>query len=191
MAEMPQASPSPQLPSTVYLSIAGPVDQAMTQRMFNACAIAVNGGVKHIHAVFHSLGGSVADGVALYNFFRALPIDLHFYNLGMVASIGTIAFLGAKHRYASAHATFMVHKSHFNVNAPTDAARASGMADSLKIDDARTRSILQSHLHIPDDDLERHLINELPFNADKALTVGLITGIREFQMPAGSQISNI
>jgi ATP-dependent protease ClpP protease subunit len=115
---------SQQLPATIYVTLAGPVDQPMVQRVFQSFAVAVNSGVKTIHLLFHSNGGLVADGVALYNYFRNSSIDLHIYNGGTVSSIGVIAFLGAHNRYASANATFMIHKTRFNPGAPTDAERA-------------------------------------------------------------------
>ena len=178
-------------PTTVYASLAGGIDQAMVQRVFQGFAVAINGGVQTVHLLLQSTGGTVSDGVAIYNYFRNLPIELHAYNMGGVSSIAVMAFLGARHRYASANATFMIHKTYFNVSAPTNAARASGMANSLKIDDARTRAILRNHLTLSNRRLERHLVDELPFTATDALACGLVTGIRDFQLPPGERIYNI
>ena len=180
-----------QLPETIYTSLAGPIDQAMLQRVFNSCAIAINGGVKNIHCIFQTNGGLIADGIALYNYFQSLPIDFHMYNIGSVQSIGVIAFLGADHRYASANATFMIHKSRYNPQTPTDADRATGMADALKIEDTRTRGILKSELNISTVELERHLITEVPFDAPAALKYGLISEIRDFDLPPSTMLSNI
>jgi ATP-dependent Clp protease protease subunit len=188
---MTTAPPSAQLPETIYATLAGTVDQAMIQRVFNSCAIAINGGVKHIHCAFQSAGGMIADGIALYNYFQSLPVDIHFYNAGSVQSIGVIAFLGADHRYASANATFMVHKSRYNPQAPTDADRATGMADALKIEDARTRGILEAELSISVAELDRHLTTELPFDAQTALRYGVIHEIRDFDLPPATMLSNI
>jgi ATP-dependent Clp protease, protease subunit len=188
---MPPQPPLSQLPQVIYASIAGPVDQAMTQRVFNTFAIGINGGVKTVRSILRSAGGGIGDGVALYNYFRAVPIDLHFYNIGTVASIGVIAFLGAAHRCASANATFVIHKSYYNPQAPTNADRASGMTDALKIEDARTRSILETNLTISAAQLEKHLVTELPFDAKAALACGLIHEIRDFAMPPGNMLTNI
>jgi ATP-dependent Clp protease, protease subunit len=181
---------SQQLPSTIYATLAGPVDQSMVQRVFQSGAVAINGGVKILHLLFHSNGGIVGDGVALYNYFRNLPLDLHIYNAGSVSSIGVIAFLGAHNRYASANATFVIHKTRFNPGAPTDAERARGMADSMKIDDSRTLDILKSNVNLSEVELERYRVNELPFDAQTALACGLITNIGDFNSQ-GQMISNI
>jgi ATP-dependent Clp protease protease subunit len=182
---------SQQLPIVIYATLAGPVDQSMVQRVFQSCAVAINGGVKTIHLLFHSNGGIVADGIVLYNYFRNLPIDVHIYNGGSVSSIGVIAFLGPQNRYASANATFMIHKTRFNPMTPTDAERARGMADSMKIDDVRTLEILKANLSLPEGELERYRISKLPFDSQAALACELITKISDFVPPAGQMVSNI
>lgn len=183
--------PTPQLPSLIYATITGPVDQSMVQRVFQSFAVAINGGVKVAHVVFQTTGGTIAEGIALYNYFRALPIDLHFYNVGTVASIGVVVFLGAQHRFASANSTFMIHKSTYNPQTPTNADRASGMADALKIEDERTQAILEANLTISKRKIDKHRVTELPFNAKGALDCGLVHEIREFVLPSGNILSNI
>jgi ATP-dependent Clp protease protease subunit len=187
---------TPQLPTTVYATLAGPVDQATVQRIFQGVAVAINSGVTSIHLLFQSAGGSVADGIALYNYFRALPIDLHLYNGGTVASIAVIAFLGARHRYASAHATFMIHKTYANAALFTSAATANTarlreIAQALDIDDSRTRAILRANLSLTDQRLEEYLATESPFDANEALRCGLVEAIKEFAPPFGGKLFNI
>jgi ATP-dependent Clp protease, protease subunit len=173
--------------ATAIRSILRPAFSASSRQRLRS----INSGVKTVDSIFHTTGGMIADGVALYNYFRAVPIDLHLYNIGSVSSIGVIAFLGARHRYASANATFVVHKSHYAPNTPTDANRASGMADALKIEDTRTQAILEANLTISLDQLNKHLLTEFPFDAKSALGCGLIQEIREFAVPAGGMLNNI
>jgi ATP-dependent Clp protease protease subunit len=183
---------APTLPGTLYVTLTGVVDQGMTHRVFQSMAIALNGGVKEIHALLQSTGGNVSDGVGLYNYLKAIPINFHFYNGGTVSSIAVIAFLGASNRYASANATFMIHKTHSPHQMPaTNANRLRALANSYDIDDARTGSILRTHLTFSEEQWNDHLLTELPIDATEALTCGLITEIRDFVVPQGSQISNI
>jgi len=168
----------------------------MVQRVFQGITVAVNGGATSIHLLFHSNGGSVGDGVVLHNYLKSSPIDLHIYNGGAVSSIAVIAFLGARQRYASANATFMVHKTYapsglFNSAAAANAARLRGIAQGLEIDDARTLAILRSNLNLSEEKLEEHLVREIPFDANSALESGLITAIRDFAPPAGCRLFNI
>jgi ATP-dependent Clp protease, protease subunit len=190
-------TPAQQLfPSEIYATLTGPVDQSMVQRVFQAFANAMHGGTKSVHLLFHSTGGTVGDGVALYDYFRSVPIDLRIYNGGSVSSIAVIAFLGAKQRYASAHATFVVHRSYapstlFNSAAAANAERLRGIAQGLEIDDARTRAILKANLNLSEEKLEEHLVSELPFDANRALQCGLITAISDFAPPVGTKFFNI
>lgn len=184
------------IPPIIYASLTGPIDQAMVQRVFNSFAVAINGGVKEIHMAMHSAGGTIPDGFALHNYFKAIPIDLRLYNAGTIASIAVIAFLGCKNRYASANATFMVHKSYANASIFTSAAAANasrlrGLTSALEIEDARTRSILKAELAISDDRLDEHLVNELPFDSAEALQCEMISAIKEFVVPPGNMLSNI
>ena len=194
MADNPPPPPQQlKLPQEIYLSLAGPIDQAMVQRVYNTMAIAVNGGAKIVHLILHSNGGGVADGVALHSYFKSLPLDLCFYNGGTVSSIAVIVFLGARKRYASAHATFMIHKTHSpDKMAATQADRLHALANSYKVEDARTRLIIETDLpRLSKERLEHHLDTELPFDATEALECGLITEIRDFVVPPGNQLSNI
>ena len=61
------------------------------------------------------------------------------------STVGVIVFLRAHNRYASANATFVIHKTRFNPGTPTDAERARGFADAMKIDDERTLDILKAN----------------------------------------------
>jgi ATP-dependent Clp protease protease subunit len=185
------AAPPPLGPRVVHATFAGPIDQASVQRIFTGFGIALGSGVQSIHLLFQSAGGMVGDGVALYNYFKSLPVDLHLYNAGTVASIATIAFLGAKQRYAAASATFMIHKTRFAPGAGTNAAQLRAMAEMADIDDTRTRAILQDHLVLPENRLNEHLDSEVPFTAAAALECGLVTAIEDFSPPPGGQLFNV
>ena len=107
----PASPPTLQLPPIVYAVFCGAMDQASAQRFFTGFASASSQNVKEVHVLFQSLGGNVAEGIALYNFFRALTFDLILYNVAQVSSSALIAYLGAKKRKTSAHASFMTHRT--------------------------------------------------------------------------------
>jgi ATP-dependent Clp protease protease subunit len=160
------------------------------QRFFNAFTIATNNQVTHVHLLFQCAGGNVADSICLYNFFQGLPIDLTPYNAGSVQSGGVIAFLGAKHRKCSTHATFMIHRTWATLQAAT-ADRLKAMAESLLLDDERTERILGEHVKIPQEKWETHKAFDLWFSADEACSSGLATEIGEFAPPVGTTLFTI
>src|SRR6185312_14563174 len=146
--------------------------------------------VKNLHLLFHSTGGIVGDGVVLHNYFKGLPFSLHLYNCGFVASIGVITYLGAPYRYATAGATFLVHKTRFGP-VTAEAAKLIELAKSAEIDDLRTRQVLEASLNISRGTLDNFIKTERPITTDQAIKFGLVTEIRDFVVPLGETLFNI
>jgi ATP-dependent Clp protease, protease subunit len=177
-----------QPPNEVFGIFAGPVDQAAVSRIGNAAAITSSSRVTHVHLAFQTTGGSVSDGVALYNIFRCLPIPLTLYNIGSVQSAGVMAFLGAPTRCVSAHGTFMIHRT----TSPPVAAtsdRLEVMMQSVLLDDTRTESIFSSaNLNLTKAQKQIHKFADLWLSADEAIKAGVASHIREFAPPKGIQL---
>ncbi len=179
------------LPELVYASLGGPINQDTIQRILTNLAGATQGGAREVHLMIQSTGGNVDDAIALYNFLRTFPVDLHVYNSGMVASVAVVAFLGARNRYASTHATFMIHKVYATPQGPQTAAKLRAMANSVDIDDLRVETILKAEAAIPPDRWRQHDSREVYFSAQDSVKFGLTHGIREFQVPGGEPILNV
>jgi ATP-dependent Clp protease protease subunit len=172
----------------LYLIFCGSIDAVATQKIATALSNAAAQNAKSIHLVMQTAGGSVADGIFLYNLFRASPIDLTLYNIGLIASAGVIAYLGAHHRKTSALAIFMTHRT----TAPSLPAHPSqsrgGIMHSIYLDDARTETILKAHLKLSEDvwaNLWRH---DLHWSANDAVSVGVADAVAEFAPPFGASI---
>lgn len=150
----------------------------------------MSGGVKHVHLLFHSIGGFPSDGILLYNYFTALPIELTLYNAGSVESAATVAYLGAKNRKVSANAAFMIHKTAVSPQFAT-ASKLKAATQSLVLDDERTEAILREHLKLSDDHWKHHEHHNVWFSADEAVAVGLAHGVASFFPPKGTRIFNI
>jgi ATP-dependent Clp protease protease subunit len=175
------------LPKEVYGIFAGAIDQQAVARLANMASIAVGGGVQRVHLAFQTAGGSIPDGIALFNLFRSLPIDLVLYNIGSIASAGVIAYLGASERKASTYATFMIHRT---VSPPHSATsdKLHAMARSVVLDDERTEAIFHKHLQITQEQWAVHKVADLWLSAEEAKTAALITEIGEFAPPKGMQL---
>lgn len=181
---------TPQAPDEIYATFSGIIDSLACNRILNSTAEATRIGVKHIHLLFHSHGGSVADGVALYNYFRALPIDLTLYNVGTVASSAVIAYLGAKNRRTSIYGSFMIHRTTIMSNAATT-ERLQALANNVIIEDTRTEAILRSHITLSEANWDVHRVADFWLNAQDAITAGIADGIGEFSPPLGTKIFSV
>ncbi len=188
-----QPPPPPAAPAVapdVYAVFTGQIDANTVQRLFNSLTGAMGGGHTHIHLLFHSPGGAPSDGIALYNFFRGLTVDLTLYNVGSVASAAVTAYLGAKYRKTSKYGSFMLHKTFINpINATVD--KLKNTSRSLLLDDTRTEAILKERTKLTPEQWEIRRTGDLWLSADDALAAGIATEIAEFAPPAGYRIFNI
>jgi ATP-dependent Clp protease protease subunit len=181
---------SPPSQPEVYAMFSGNVDQASLARIMASLGAAANNRVPRLHLLFQSSGGLVGDGVALYNFFKALPIPLTVYNVGSVSSIAALAYLGAEERKVNAHATFMLHRTYASPQAAS-AERLQAIAKSLLLDDQRTEAILRQHLTLDEARWADHRSNDIWFSAQEAVDAGFATSIGDFAPPKGSLIFSI
>jgi len=179
------------LPPVIYATFSGPIDGQSIGRIFQGLGIATQNGVKTVHLLFQSVGGNVGDGIAVYNYFRGLPFELHIYNAGTVQSIAVLAYLGARHRHVSTHATFLLHKSTFTVPAPTPAAKYRELAKTLDIEDARVDAIIKGQVTIPDKKWRQRSRQDLTLVAAEAVQYGIAHDIAEFGLPPDGQQFNL
>jgi ATP-dependent Clp protease protease subunit len=177
--------------SVRYATMAGRVEDALVQRLFNQVSAAVADGVKTLHLMVQSSGGVIGDGIALYNYLRNLPIEVITYNAGMVQSIAVVAFMAARKRRASATATFMIHKATFNAGLPSTSFQLSAVTHSLMVDDNRIEGILRQYLSMPEEKWNVHRYADLFLTAEEALGFGLIDEIADFAPPPGAVLVNI
>jgi ATP-dependent protease ClpP protease subunit len=177
------------LPQAMYGSFSGPIDQEAVTKLLGSFTNAYRGGVREIHLFFYSHGGSVSDAVALYNYFRGLPLDLHIYNGSVVDSAAIIPFVGGHHRYSSAHAGFMFHTTKITLSDMiADAGGHGTIARNLNFDDRRAQAIIQAHTPIPP---TWWTTFDLVMNPQEALKFGLIEDIREFKIPDSAAVFSL
>lgn len=184
------AAPALNLPTEVYATLTGVLDQAATQRILNSFSTASLNGVTKMHVLFQSSGGGIGEGVCLYNFFRSLQIDLTLYNVGTVSSIAVVSYLGSRHRKVSRHGTFMIHRTQTTTQA-ANTQTVKVFAESAVLFDKNTESILREHINMPADKWAHFDHNDLWFSAEDAVKFGIADGIAEFAPPVGTKFFSI
>jgi ATP-dependent Clp protease protease subunit len=177
-------------PSASYPVFAAYIDQLAVQRVFAMTAAAIQDGVGGIHLLMQSVGGNVADGICLYNYFRQFPLPVTIYNAGGVSSAAVLAYFGAPNRKTARSAAFMVHRSHATFQA-ANADVIQARMQSLIMDDERTEAILREHLKLPDDKWRVHENHDLWLTGQEAVECGLATEIGEFAPPKGATVYNV
>jgi ATP-dependent protease ClpP protease subunit len=178
---------------TVYATFAGTINQETLPKLMGHLSILTQQKVpvKTIHMLLQCTGGTVGDGVILYNYLRTYPVDLHIYNTGAVSSIAVCAYLGAPNRYVSRFATFMIHKSTFGLQNAAGLAKLRALAEALVLEDERSEAVLKAVAKIPADKWELHATQDVYFSAEEAVKFGIATAIREWDVPKGDSIWNM
>ena len=91
---------------TIYISDVTEEDMSKLIRAFD---VMENSSNEPIHIFVSSFGGSVYDGLALFDKIRASKSEVHTYAMGKVMSMGLILFLAGDIRHMQDNATAMAH----------------------------------------------------------------------------------
>jgi ATP-dependent Clp protease protease subunit len=174
-----------------YFTLSGDVNSDMVHRVFEAVSMMTEDGTETAHILVQSNGGSVSDGLCLYNFLANSPVEFVMYNGGAVASIAVILFLSGTRRYASETARFMIHKSHATASPGSRPDALNIIVEGLRADDARTESILRKHIELTPEQWGIHQYGDLHLNGRDAKTAGLVNDVRDFAPPKGAPLRNI
>ena len=139
--------------------------------------------VGELQLALQSSGGTVAEGVYLYNFVRSLTYPVTIYNMGQVCSAAVLLFLAAPRRVANKHAMFMIHR--VSSTPSGDMALIDAALDSLRIDDGRLDGILREHVSLPKAKWRRYDRAPLWIGARDAIDCGIATQGGDFAPPLG------
>ena len=171
----------------VYAIFCGAINEENVKKLM-ACLTQATVKNQNVHLLFQSGGGSVGDGICLYNFFKALPVELTIYNVGSIGSIAVIAYLGARRRITSARAVFMIHRTTAKLGG-IPALVMKGVTKSLVLDDERSESILRESVTLPVGEQWSNLdYYDFFFSGKEAADMGLAHELGEFSPPPRSPV---
>jgi len=175
-----------------YYGYTGLIDSNGVTRLCQALNMAVNNQADVIYLCFSSPGGLVGDGIYLYNYIRALPVEMIIHAIGTVASIATTVFVAAQNRYCSANAMFMMHPTTVGPFAVGVAAsHLQSALDSVVADDQRTERILRERTGLSDEILLAKRSRDVHLSPQEALKFGLVHEVAEFTVTPGNQLIQI
>jgi len=115
----------------------GEVGREITlQKVIDLVAKTDNSKILNVH--IHSEGGSVYEGVAIYNYFKQLPQGCDTFGIGLVASIASLIMLAGKKREAYALNNVLIHLPSYSIEGNADMLRqyASDL-DAIEINMAK------------------------------------------------------
>lgn len=150
-----------------------------------------NEGHKDFCLLISSPGGSVQDGIAIYNFLKALPINLATYNIGVVDSISNVIFLAGKERYACKNSSFLFHGVGINMN-QGERFGEKNVKEQLAIiqrDQNMISDIIADNTKLKKKEVERMFYDAKTKTPDQAIKDGIINEIKEPQIKDGDEVA--
>lgn len=174
----------------VYVSFSAEITPITTETLIATLANCVNAGASEIYLALSTPGGSVMNGMNLYNFMRGLPIKITTHNVGNVNSIGQVVFLAGEERYAAPHSTFMFHGVGFDVErgARFEERILRERTQSILADQARIGAIIEERTNLDSRQVKKLFLEAQTKDTNYALSVGIVNQVLDFKIPAGSPI---
>jgi ATP-dependent protease ClpP protease subunit len=132
-------------------------------------------------------GGTVREGLAVYNLLRALPIKVHTYNVGSVNSIGNVIYLAGERRLASPTSSFMFHGVGIDLKqARLEEKNLKELTDSLKNDQGLIAQVIVRHTNIDSATVDQLFLAAAFIGADDAKGRGIVHDVSDIQVPQGA-----
>ena len=177
---------------TAYYGFTDLISPESATRIASAFNEAVNNNYENVYLCLSSYGGTVADGVYLYNYITGLPLNVIIHNIGTVASAATVVYVAADERRCSKHGIFLFHPTHMSIQ---NDMRAEALDSALKTalsDDERTENILRERCpSFPPDTLSARRYRDVFVTPESATEFGLAHSCSEFSLPEGDEIFQI
>lgn len=177
----------------IYIKFSSPINPQTSQILMNFLSDQINKGQKEFYFLISSPGGSVNDGVVLYNFIRALPAKIVMHNIGIIDSIANVIFLASDERYANPASSFLFHGVGFDINQP-QRFEEKELREKLAIIERDQKSI--ADIISERTKLEEKEVIEMFFRAktkspDEAKESGIIQGVKPASIPEKSLIVSL
>lgn len=150
-------------------------------------------GMKTLHLLLSTPGGSVHDGISVYNLLKGLPIEVNTYNFGSVDSIGVVMFCAGINRYSVPHARFLLHPVAMQIMLP-QALDEPSIEEKLKLvkaDQSNIAKVISCTINKQVEDVQKLIHSRTTLEPEEAKKKGLVTEIKSSLVPAGVPLISI
>ena len=151
-------------------------DSGVSARAFQA-TIDAFGDVSEIALRISSPGGSVRDGLAIYNILKNHPAHVTTYNDGMCNSIASVIFLAGDTRVMPSNATMFVHKASSGIAGNADDMKM--MAQHLEAVDVGIAMVYVENSNLDLEAAQELLTNQTSLTAAQCEEYGFIDAVTD------------
>ena len=174
----------------LFISFSAEVNQNTAENLMGIFAQRLNQGTKDFYLLLSSPGGSVMNGITIYNLLKSLPINLTTHNIGIVDSIANVIFLAGKTRYAVKNSSFLFHGVGFDINQPTR-FEEKNIKEKLKMiqrDQKLIVDIITEQSQYTQAEIEKMFLGADTRTPEQAKEKGLIHDVKEANVPEGVEV---
>lgn len=130
------------------------------------------GGKEPVKIYINTFGGSVYDGLALYDFIRNMQSVVHTYGFGKIMSMGAFLLLAGDKRFISQRSTIMIHEISDNLEGPLDSINV-GFKESKRLQNILLK-IFTSRTNIDKETYWKKIKADKYLTPDEALNLGFV-----------------
>jgi len=176
-----------------YIKFYAPVTQNTAIQLQQVLEQLLRQGLTKLHLLLSTPGGSVHDGISLYNFLKGLPIETCTYNFGSVDSIGVVLFCAGSQRFSVPNARFLLHPVAMQVfsNQIFDEPGIEEKINALKADQKNIANVISETTGKSVNEILEFIHKRTTFDPDAALEMRLVTEIKQSLIPAGANLFSI
>jgi len=176
----------------VCVSFNAPVGPHTASPLMGAVAQFSNAGHDEIHLLLSTPGGTVADGITIYNFLRSLPARVVTYNMGSVNSLGNVIYQAGDKRISAPASSFMFHGVGFDIaNARMELKQLKERVEGIKNDQSMISDIMVRHTMLGAEDVDKLFLDMAFLNAHEALQRGITDEVRDIHLPKGLPVQQL
>lgn len=143
--------------------------------------------VDEIDVYINSTGGSVSEGLAIYNVLKNHKAKVRTFNSGFACSAATVPFMAGDERIVFNSSLFMIHNAW--TYASGNAADFRKQADDLDVITQASVKAYMERVNISEEEVKTMMDNETWLSAEQAVEYGFATKIYEEKVEGANQSS--
>lgn len=176
-----------------YIKFYAPVTPQTSIQLQRIVEQMLQQGLTNLHLLLSTPGGSVHDGISIYNFLKGIPIEVNTYNFGSVDSIGVVIFCAGQNRFSVPHARFLLHPVSMQVvgNQTFDEPSIAERLNALKSDQSNIAKVIACTINKPVEEVLNKIHARTSLEPEDAKILGLVTEIKSGLVPAGASLISI
>lgn len=130
--------------------------------------------------MINSPGGSLFEGLAMYDYVKSKKIDVGV--IGLCASAATLPLLASPTRWGTPHSRYLIHNPALSIFLEQyNSDELKKMSDELRIEQERALNLYLTELNGTKDEIQNLMNSERIIDANEALSLGLILEIRNME----------